>query len=135
MSLEDTNSVQKLMHQLGYEASVEEIQNRFTLLQGEPYHAVFVLENQGIQGCIHLEKTISLLYGPRVQIRAFVVDEKARGKGFGKSLLSWAKNWAKNSNVSTIYLSANISRDRSHAFYLQNGFTKTKTSHFFEMNF
>lgn len=134
MSSEDTESVQKLLNQLGYQASLEEIRSRIGHLKSDSNHAVYVLDDQGIQGCIHLEKTISLLYGPRVQIRAFVVDEKKRGKGFGKALLLQAKNWAKNSNIKTIYLSANISRDRSHAFYLKNGFTKTKTSHFFEMN-
>ncbi len=132
---EDAEDIQKLVIQLGYEASPEAIESRFNLIKNDPHHAVLVVEDQGIQGCIHLEKTFSLLYEPRVQIRAFVIDEKIRGKGLGKALLSHAINWARNSKINTIYLSANISRDRSHAFYLKNGFTKTKTSHFFEMNF
>lgn len=134
MSLEDAESIQKLMIQLGYEASPENIRGRFKCIQNDPHHAVFVLEEQGIQGWIHLEKTLSMLFEPRVQIRALAVNENMRGKSFGKALLEEAKIWAKNSNASTIYLSANISRDRAHAFYLKNGFTKTKTSYFFEMN-
>lgn len=133
MTREDIQVVQKLAIELGYPDSVEVLQERLQELLVLPHHRLLVLDDLGPKGWIHLEKTFSLIAPVRVQIKALVVSEKERGKGFGKSLLKEAMAWGKDSGVSTIYLSANIIRDKSHTFYLKNGFSKKKTSHFFEM--
>lgn len=129
----DMKVVQKLAVELGYPDSIELLEERFTNLLELSFHRLLVLDDGGIKGWIHLEKTFSLISPIRIKVNALVVTEKERGKSYGKALLENAKVWAKETGVSTIYLSANIIRDKSHAFYLKNGFSKTKTSHFFEM--
>lgn len=133
MTHQDIEVVQKLAVELGYPDSLEVVQKRFQELVVLPFHRLLVLDDRGIKGWIHLERTFSMIAPVRVQIKALVVSEMERGKGFGKALLNEATAWGKDSGVGTIYLSANIIRDKSHAFYLKNGFSKKKTSHFFEM--
>ena len=133
MTEDDISVVQKLAVELGYPDSVEAYLGRFRVIKDLPSHRLLVLENEGIQGWIHLERSFPFISSGRIIINAMVVTEKSRGLGFGKALLEAAKTWAKDSSVGTIYLSSNINRDKTHAFYLKNGFTKTKTSHFFEL--
>lgn len=133
-TLGDLTQVHKLIAELGYKASLEETTERFSELTNLPQHGLFVLDNNGVKGWIHLEKIFNLIMPIKVQIKALVVDENERSKGYGRELLEFAALWTKDSGVSTIYLSTNITRDRAQAFYLKTGFTKVKTSHFFEMN-
>jgi GNAT superfamily N-acetyltransferase len=126
-------AVGALADQLGYQVSLSELQARFEELSGNPENAFFILEENGIKGWIHLQIVSTLLKEKRVEIKALVVDESERSKGYGKTFLELAREWAKTNRVSTIYLSSNIMRDRAHLFYLREGFKQLKTSHFFEL--
>lgn len=126
-------AVGALADQLGYEVSLPDLQARFEELSGIPEHGFFVIEDQGVKGWIHLQIISILLKEKRVEIKALVVDESERSKGYGKALVNHAREWAKTNRLSTIYLTSNIMRNRAHAFYEREGFKNLKTSHFFEL--
>lgn len=132
MNRNDLLLVGAMSDQLGYVVETHELLERFEALYSLENHALFVSDDDGIKGWIHLEVVFDLIEEKKVEVKALVIDENARSKGHGSELLQTAREWAKTYGVSTIYLSCNILRERAHAFYLREGFTKIKTSHFFE---
>ena len=132
MNRNDLVLVGAISDQLGYAVESQVLSERFEGLLPLKSHALFVSEDDGIKGWIHLEVVFDLIEETKVEVKALVIDENARSKGHGSELLKTAREWAKTYGVSTIYLSCNILRERAHAFYLREGFTKVKTSHFFE---
>jgi N-acetylglutamate synthase-like GNAT family acetyltransferase len=133
MNRNDLAAVADLSEQLGYPLLDEHLHQRFEELSGLPQHALFVLKNEQLLGWVHLELVYDLIEEKKVEIKAIVVDEKLRGQGHGQKLLKASVAWAKAQQVQAIFLSCNIVRDKTHAFYLKEGFTKTRTSHFFEI--
>lgn len=134
MQLKDLPIVRTMADQLGYPSFPREFEQRFQELSKMNHHQLYVLEDHSeIQGWIHLELVSDLIEEKKVEVKAIIVSENSRSKGFGSSLLEKAREWGKVKGVSTIYLSCNIVRDKAHAFYLREGFKKVKTSHFFEM--
>lgn len=81
----------------------------------------------------HVEAVEDLIEERKVEIKAFVVNEKERSSGIGHELIKQAIEWARKFQLQTIYLNCNILRNRAHCFYEKEGFKKVKTSHFFEL--
>jgi GNAT superfamily N-acetyltransferase len=132
MSVEHLERVRELSLQLGYEASLTDLRDRWEVLQSNPHHRLLVYVDRKVLGWIHFEEVFDLIEPVKVEIKALVVDEAARSTGVGKSLIRAAREWSKIRNRDIIYLNCNIVRDRAHAFYKREGFTLNKTSHFFE---
>lgn len=130
---EDLPQVAALSGQLGYPCSLNELANRFEQMKDDPRHAFYVYEDATILGWIHLETVLDLIEEVKVEIKALVVDENERGKGIGKCLVAQAREWAKCVGVRKVYLSCNIMRERTHQFYIREGFQRVKTSLFFEV--
>ncbi len=125
--------VARLSDQLGYPVSLDEISHRWKRLSSNERHALFVCEEtDNLIGWIHLECVEDFIEEDKVEIKAIVVDESARGKGAGRALMNAAEKWAKTYHLHTIYLNCNTIRTRTHKFYQREGFTNYKTSLFFE---
>ncbi len=123
-----------LVDQLGYPAKNAALKKRFRALNKHKDHRLLVAIDKGqLLGWIHMEVVYALLYELRVEIRALVVNEHARGLGIGKKLVLEAKRWAKKKGIKTIYLRTNIKRRAAHKFYEHIGFTKTKKSYKYEI--
>jgi N-acetylglutamate synthase-like GNAT family acetyltransferase len=134
MTSQDLTQVCDLCEQLGYPATLQELTHRFMTLKKSQSHALYTYkEDDKVLGWIHLEAVDDLIEERKVEIKAIVVDEKSRGKEIGHQLLEQAKLWARSLNLKTIYLSCNIQRLQTHQFYLKEGFSQNKTSHFFEI--
>ncbi len=130
----DLEGLRRLSEELGYPCSQEELQSRLELLKTLDNHALCKISEDGeLRGWIHLEKVFDLIEKTKVEIKAIVVSEKYRSRGYGKGLIEYAKNWAQENGIDTIYLSCNIVRNRTHEFYKREGFALVKTSHFFEL--
>lgn len=133
MNRNDLSHVGAMSDQLGYPVEMSDLIARFEGLSNLAHHALMVCEENSVKGWIHLELVSDLIEEKKVEIKALVVDQNERSKGTGSLLVKAALEWAKTYGVTTIYLSCNIIRDRAHAFYEREGFTRVKTSHFFEL--
>ena len=71
---------------------------------------------------------------PYAEIGGLVVDERHRGSGIGQRLLEQAETWGRAKACASIRLRSNIIRKEAHEFYLQRGYTITKTQHAFAKN-
>ncbi|MFC4023667.1 GNAT family N-acetyltransferase [Oceanobacillus longus] len=93
----DVPHLARLMGELGYPTTIEEMEARFSNINASPFYHTFVAEVNGIvAGMIgmiwshHYEKNDDY-----VRIVAFVVDSNYRKQGVGKKLLLETEVWAK----------------------------------------
>lgn len=89
---------------------------------------LFVGEENGI-----IVATISVaIYriptGKKAWIEDVVVDENARGKGYGKKLMQHAIDFAKSQEISKIYLTSNPTRIAANKMYQSFGFEQYVTN-------
>ena len=60
---------------------------------------------------------ILTLYGDHIWVYDLVTDEKERSKGYGKMLLSYIEDIAKENSLKCVALSSRIQREDAHRFY------------------
>jgi GNAT superfamily N-acetyltransferase len=126
----DAAAIAELTGQLGYPATVADMQERLTSLLHRPrYGAVFVAElaPNKVIGWLHVSVTPLLEVPLRAEVNGLVVAEGQRSAGAGAKLLQAAERWAKGKGCKSMSVRSNIIRDRAHAFYLRNGYEHFKT--------
>jgi len=62
-------------------------------------------------------KQTNLYNGTHVWVHDLVVDEPARGNGYGSTLLSWIFDWAETRDCTCVELASGLWRDDAHRFY------------------
>ena len=126
----DAAAIAELSGQLGYPATVADIQERLiSLLHRTRYSAVFVAElaSNTVIGWLHVSVTPLLEVPLRAEVNGLIVKEGQRSAGAGAKLLQAAERWAKGKACKSMSVRSNVIRDRAHAFYLRNGYEHYKT--------
>ena len=128
---EDAETVAALCGELGYPLETQTIERRLQLLQSWPDHTVLVActEPDGrVAGWIDVGLVFHLPSEPYGEIGGLVIAEDLRSQGIGKALLAAAESWIKQRGIQRALVRSRITRERTHQFYLREGYTQTKTS-------
>jgi GNAT superfamily N-acetyltransferase len=128
--LEDAAEVARLSGQLGYPVDADALRRRFARVLGQPEHLVLVGESDDrkpLAGWVHAFAIQAVESEFRIEIAGLVVDEKARRKGVGKSLVEQVELWAARCAADSLTVRCNVKRRESHAFYEALGYANTKT--------
>ncbi|HLZ24415.1 MAG TPA: GNAT family N-acetyltransferase [Ktedonobacterales bacterium] len=133
MMASDAEEVAALTEQLGYPATTVQIVHRLGLLMEQPGNALFVAEDgdERIMGWIHVVGRVYLDSDPFAQVGGIVVDERRRGQGVGRALLTQAEQWAEARGYDELRLWSSVMRAGAHAFYERLGYEPVKTSYVF----
>jgi len=135
MKIEDAESIAALSGQFGYPSSSSEIRERMLQLKEFPDNCGFVaIFKKEIIGWIHVMLSVRIESSPFYEISGLVVDENIRGKGIGTQLVNEVKKWCYRKEIHKLRVRCNITRIKSHDFYLKLGFHETKTSKIFDLN-
>lgn len=128
-SSHDLNILTELTTQLGYPIAAEKLKQRIEILQQDPKYTtlVAVYQNKIIGYAGLIQQFTWQDDGEILVIQAFVIDEKYRGKGFGKLLMQEIETIALNKNIMRITLNSGNRPERldAHAFYKKQGFEVT----------
>ena len=129
----DVTAIARHAGELGYPSTAEEVRDRLAAMEGDPRRATFVaaLTENEVIGWIHLSENHSPGSDPRAEITNLVVDSRFRSAGAGRLLVERGEQWARERGLAVIGLHSNIIRERAHAFYLQLGYTITKSQKVF----
>ena len=124
---DDSPAIARLMSQLGYLTSEDEMKCRLAAILPDSNHATFVAEYEeevigviGVGVYHYYEKN-----GTYGRLLALVVDEKRKGHGIGASLVAQAERWLKASFVSSIVVNSGKQRREAHRFYERLGYEET----------
>lgn|SRR5574341_633857 len=101
----------------------------FEQINNNPTHELIVAERNGeVIGTLHLMflPSISFQGGLRAQIESVRVDKYHRNQGFGKEMMEWTIQRARERGAHVLQLTTHQSREDAHRFYERLGF---KTSH------
>jgi GNAT superfamily N-acetyltransferase len=134
MKEEDLVKCLELTVQLGYpNNSLEDLKKRFIQISRQNQDELFVATiNNDVVGWLHMELRWMLEVEHRATVSAIVVDEKVRGQGVGKKLMSFAEEWGRARGVSVLSLQSSTHRKQTHAFYESIGWAKTKEHYQFQ---
>ena len=117
-----------LCSQLGYPIKMEDLTVRLNEIQHLGHHIVLVAElDQFVIGWLHAYLCPLLITGSQAQLGGMVVDEKFRSLGVGKELLFHAESWAGTQGCQFLTVFSNVTRRRTHAFYIQLDYRNIKT--------
>jgi GNAT superfamily N-acetyltransferase len=106
---------------------------RMRQIAGDANRAVLVACADGaVVGWIDLSVEYHLQSEPAALIGGLVVAEAARNLGIGGQLCEAGEAWARERGVGRMRVRSNAIRERAHAFYLRDGYSRVKTSAVFE---
>jgi GNAT superfamily N-acetyltransferase len=120
----DAASIQRLIHQLGYEIGLAEMTNNITIHQQDGAIVFVAVVADNIAGFIS-GAFIPLFHANEKMLRitALCVDELQRGKGIGKKLVYAIESWCKGKTCFYIEVTSGAHRENdAHPFYLHLGY-------------
>lgn len=90
--------------------------------QKEGYAVAALFEEERVVGCVGYWPMTTLAWGKIIYIDDLIVASSARGKGYGKALLLFVKEQAKQKECTQIHLDTGYHRHAAHRLYLSLGF-------------
>ncbi|MGL6012063.1 MAG: GNAT family N-acetyltransferase [Shewanella oncorhynchi] len=133
--LQDTDSVQVLLEQLGYSLPHAALAQTLSQYQHDSLRRsdeLLVYEQHNAQGDLQVVAVMALMffdYFPALsricRITAIVVDADMRGQGVGSQLIAFAKERGKQENCQLLELTTSMQRIATQQYYESIGFTNT----------
>jgi len=122
----DIEELTLLMTDLGYPATLAEMQVRFKNIFAHPdYRTIIAVIGDEIVGMAGLCKGVYYeKNGFYLRILAFVVKQTRRGLGIGRLLIKASEDWAVDQDVNTVLINSGNRDERkaAHAFYQKMGY-------------
>lgn len=132
MRPEDAAAVAKLVTQLGYPSTEDEIRRRYDLIKDRWDARLFVAHaGSAIVGWLHVQALYLLETDARAEIFGLVVADTARGTGVGRRLMEAAEEWALVRGLNVMGLRSNHLRTEAQGFYEHLGYKVIKTQNAF----
>lgn len=129
ITIADAAAAASLSGEFGYPVSPEAMERRIRNLALLRDHVVYVAcLSDRIAGWIDVGIVHHLQVETYGEIGGLVVASDVRGNGIGRQLVAKAEQWVSGQGISTMLVRSQIARARAHGFYLQQGYSRTKTS-------
>ena len=122
----DSADLERLINQLGYEASQEDIAAGIAEIRTDG-REVLVAELAGlVVGCLSTS-IMRVLHRPKPvgRISMMVVADGLRGQGIGAALVRAAEEWLAGHACGLVEVTSNNKRTEAHRFYEKLGYEKT----------
>jgi GNAT superfamily N-acetyltransferase len=126
--LTDAPEVVRLLSLLGHAMSTGTAEARLAAFRESGEHVLVATRDgsESLLGAVTLHVTpVMHRVGPIGRFTAVVVDESARGKGIGSTLIRAAEEFLRAQGCAMIEVTSNKKRTDAHAFYERLGYTAT----------
>ena len=122
----------ELSGELGYPVDESEFGARVGHLAAREDQLVLVAEYDGlVVGWVHAHVTERLTRERFCELAGVVVAEAHRGRGIGAALVGAVEAWAAERGL-VVRVRSNVTRERTHRFYLGRGYAEEKMVKAFE---
>ena len=125
----DAAALAPLCGQLGYPATQQQVERRLVLLVDRPDQGLLCAESDdgSLVGWLHVQTRRVLESDPFAEICGLVVDERHRGAGIGRDLVTAAERWAAERGYLSVRVRSNVIRTDTHRFYAHLGYAVMKS--------
>ena len=122
----DAPGIARLVGQLGYAATADEVSERLTVMASEG-RTVLVAEVGGAVAGVLSTSVMRVLHRPAPvgRISMLVVDERQRGGGIGAALVRAAEAALAQQGCYMVEVTSNVARVDAHRFYERLGYEQT----------
>lgn len=126
-TLDDAASLARLVTDLGYSATEDEMADRLEAFSCQSNAEIWVSEHDGVVAGLATVHVITSIHKnePVAMLTVLVVAEGQRGKGIGTALLRHAERWAVAQGATAISLTSALRRVDAHEFYKAHGYEHT----------
>jgi GNAT superfamily N-acetyltransferase len=133
MTDDDLAAVALLSDQLGYPATLAQLEPRLDHLRRSGDEALLVaeLDDGTVAGWIHVGADPSLTHDGVAEIKGLVVSGDRRGQGLGRELVVAAEDWCLRRGFRIVRVRSRVEREAAHGFYKSRGYLHQKTQHVF----
>jgi GNAT superfamily N-acetyltransferase len=123
----DAADLARLVSQLGYPSTEQDMAERLEALAGKPEYVLFVAESSGrVVGLVGAFLGYALEFsGPWGRLMGLVVDEPFRGQGIGRRLMERIEAWLRDHGATRLTLTSGKQRTEAHRFYRRLGYEET----------
>lgn len=126
VEVEDAPALSRLLEQLGYACTADEMSSRLAAVLSREDHATWVAEKAGVvSGMIAACLGLSFERGVIGRVIALVVDAQARGRGIGSSLVAEAERWLVAGGARHVAVNSATHREQARSFYERRGYSVT----------
>jgi GNAT superfamily N-acetyltransferase len=123
---DDAHAIAKLLGELGYPTTAEDVPSRLAGYESPDYVALIAESHGEVVALIGLHLLSSLhVAKPACYITGLIVTETAQHQGIGKRLLAEAETWARAHGCNRITVTSANHREDAHSFYETHGFPQT----------
>lgn len=125
---DDADAIAPLLGQLGYPSTPQQVRTRLQALRGdEPSSVMWVAELDGVVVGVATARQFPGIHlsEPVAWLTVLVVDERVRGRGVGRRLVTEAEQWARASGAKRLSLTSAVHRKEAHQFYINLGYQQT----------
>jgi GNAT superfamily N-acetyltransferase len=125
-SAQDAAELARLIDELGYPVTSEEIEARLKILEAAGECALVAEQDGKVVACL-TTSTTKVLHRPAPvgRISMMVVDEALRGHGIGAELVAAAEGLLAQRGCQLVEVTSNLRRTDAHRFWEREGYQRT----------
>jgi GNAT superfamily N-acetyltransferase len=122
----DAEAMARLIDELGYPVTAEEVESRLGDIEGAGHCALLAEIDGRVVGCLTTSMTLVLHRpAPVGRISLMVVDEAFRSRGIGAQMVAAAERLLAEKGCQLVEVTSNLRRNDAHRFWERNGFERT----------
>jgi len=114
-----------VMSQLRPLLQKEEFLATVRALMTEGFRLAYIQDAGGVVAVAGFRIYSNLFMGKHLYVDDLVTDEQVRSNGYGRAMLDWLKNLARENGCAVLHLDSGTHRHQAHKFYLNQGFDIT----------
>ncbi len=100
-------------------------------MESEGFRLAYIEDDEKVVAAAGYRIYTNLFLGKNLYVDDLVTSKNARSKGYGKEMMDWLRDKAREAGCRAYHLDSGTQRGQAHKFYFNQGFTVT-SYHFSE---
>lgn len=123
LNLDFLDNILDLVQKINPHKTFDELsQKQIEMFTYDHYHCFGIFNDNILVGLSSAWVTVRFYCGKQLEVDNLMVEPTLQSKGYGKILMEYLENWAKENGCLTVELNTYVFNERSHKFYFNQGY-------------